>query len=354
MRVLIPTQLQDIHAIVVQRALASRGHDVTLSFGVDLPQRATLSVLLEGARAPQLLDGFGEGRPFDTVWLRRPSYPVLPSDLDPDDVVFATREWKHCLDSTWNAIEPAAFWVNPRIAMRRASCKLTQLSEAARIGMSVPRTLVSSDPARIRAFVSSHEGETIYKPFGQASWALPDGSGALLFATALDASTLPDDDVLRLTPGLFQARLDKAYELRVNVMGQHVFASRIDSQKIDAARVDWRAGNGLVDVAPIVLPTAVMEQCRRLLQRLGLVFGCLDLVVTPRGEHVFLEINPMGQFLWLEEMNPAHRLLDAFCSMLVQARPDFAWDERRAELRWADFYDGTHDAIPEGPELTMS
>jgi hypothetical protein len=62
----------------------------------------------------------------------------------------------------------------------------------------------------------------------------------------------------------------------------------------------------------------------------------------------------MGQFLWLEEMNPAHRLLDAFCALLVQQRPNFEWDERRACLRWADFYDAGRDTPAQEPELTMS
>jgi hypothetical protein len=32
---------------------------------------------------------------------------------------------------------------------------------------------------------------------------------------------------------------------------------------------------------------------------LGLAFGCIDLIVTPEGEHIFLEVNEMGQFLWV-------------------------------------------------------
>jgi hypothetical protein len=65
------------------------------------------------------------------------------------------------------------------------------------------------------------------------------------------------------------------------------------------------------------------ERCVALLARLGFVFGCFDFVVTPEGRAVFLEVNQMGQFLFVEE-NTGLPLLDAFAEMLVQGRPDFA------------------------------
>ena len=59
-----------------------------------------------------------------------------------------------------------------------------------------------------------------------------------------------------------------------------------------------------------------------LMRELGLVFGCIDLIVTPEGEHVFLEINEMGQFLWVEQGAPACPMLRAFATLLVERRLD--------------------------------
>lgn len=347
MRVLIPTMSQDVHALVVQRALARQGHVAVLTYAEDLPQRATVSALYDGEADPVLLDGWGEGGPFDTVWVRRPWAAELPSDLHPDDRPFASREWRRCIDGLWNTVEPRAFHVSDHHALQRADCKLTGLRAAAQVGLRVPRTLVSNDPARIRAFVRENDRPTIYKPFSYGAWSLETKNAALLFCSELDPAALPDDDVLRLTPGLFQAKLEKRYELRVNVIGDLVLASRIDSQAVAQARLDWRAGNGLVDVYPVELPAALATRCLAVTRALGLVFGCLDLVVTTDDEAVFLEINPMGQFLWLEELNPAHRLLDAFCALLVAGRPDFGWRPDRATLRYGDFYDPARDAIIE-------
>lgn len=172
---------------------------------------------------------------------------------------------------------------------------------------------------------------------------MPDRGSALLYTSVVEAHDLPDDDVLRLCPGLFQPRVAKAHELRITVMGHHVFASRIDSQRVEHARVDWRAANDQVELQPVELAPEVADRCRALTSALGLVFGCIDAIVTPDGDVVFLELNPMGQFLWIEQVNPEHRLLDAFCALLHHGRPDFPWDPRRAALRFADFYDAAVD-----------
>jgi hypothetical protein len=90
------------------------------------------------------------------------------------------------------------------------------------------------------------------------------------------------------------------------------------------------------------LPAPVQQQCRALLRRLGLVFGCIDLIVTPTGEHVFLEINQMGQFLWVEEMCPQIPLLQMFCEFL--ARPDARGEPAAAQCRYP-FADVRADAV---------
>ena len=48
------------------------------------------------------------------------------------------------------------------------------------------------------------------------------------------------------------------------------------------------------------LPADVKRRVFQLLERLGLVSGALDFIVTPDGRHVFLEVNPAGEWGWLE------------------------------------------------------
>jgi hypothetical protein len=104
--------------------------------------------------------------------------------------------------------------------------------------------------------------------------------------------------------------------------------------------VDWRiGGDGELVIEPMVLPEAVARQCRALLARLGLVFGCFDFVVTPAGEYVFLEINQMGQFLWKEEQCAELPLLQAFCDFLISRDPGFRYQARPAPVGFRDVFD---------------
>jgi hypothetical protein len=82
------------------------------------------------------------------------------------------------------------------------------------------------------------------------------------------------------------------------------------------------------------IPPSVRQRCVELMQELGIVFGCFDFIVTPRGDPVFLEVNQMGQFLFLEAYTDLP-ILDAFAEFLLAGRPDFDWKLGSSSLRWA-------------------
>lgn len=203
-------------------------------------------------------------------------------------------------------------------------------------GLTVPPTLCSNDPTKIRDFLDRYEGRAVYKPFYPAQWRQENGS-ALTFTSNVGREDLPDDDVLCLTPGIFQQRVEKAHELRLTYIGSHLVAAKLLSQEIPGARLDWKLAFTDLRVLPVEIPEPIDLGCRELLRRLGIIFGCIDMIVTPGGEHVFVEVNEMGQFLWVEELNPELRLLDPFCEFLIQARPDFSWHRSEDNLRFGDF-----------------
>ncbi|PRQ02919.1 hypothetical protein ENSA5_18570 [Enhygromyxa salina] len=354
MKVLIPTQSHDVHAKAVASALATKGHEAVLWYASDLPTQQTLSLSYKGSSEAQLeLQGvdINHHGAFDVVWLRRPASPVLPSTMHPGDHTFAVQEWRSVLEGVWDTLSRTGFWINPRSAARRAESKPAQLAAARRVGLDVPPTLLSNDPQRIRSFIRANEPtQTIYKPFATSQWDLGDGAAAYLFTAVVDEDALPSDEILRLTPGIFQPRLAKDHELRVTFMGDHVFVAKIGSQAVDGAEVDWRIKTRSVATEVGVLPAGVEAACRALMRTFGLVFACFDFIVTPENNHVFLEVNQMGQFLWLEELAPEMPLLDAFCELLIQGRPDFQWRAPRPNegLRFKDFCDeAVHTAIDE-------
>ena len=345
MRVLIPTILYDTHSTAVGMGLEAKGHEAILWHGADFPKRqqGSINISEDGSHSWRLsgsaLDLEGEGTDFDVVWYRRVSEPVLPENLHSGDRLIAQRTCEAFSRALWKLIAPNAFWVNPLATRGMADLKPVQLIEAKRVGLTIPPTLCSNEPAMIREFLKAHENNTIYKPYLPAVWKRGEDQ-FLLLTSSISTDDLPGDEVLRLSSGIFQKRIEKAYELRVTYMGDFYIATKILSQENDSTRLDWRADYGALEIEPFkLLPTALDKACKRLMERLGIVFGCFDFIVTPDGDYVFLEVNEMGQFLWIEEMNPEILMLDPFCEFLMARKVDFEWHPRRDSLKFGDFLD---------------
>src|SRR5579864_5885239 len=216
-RILVPTYPTDIHATAVADALLHLGHEATLWQGADFPtrQQASVTVSIEEdahweVSGPAL--DIESCPPFDVVWYRRPVLdPVLPDWMHAGDRHIAQRECRAFIRGLWQLVAPGAFWINPLGSHDRAS-KLFQLREAAAVGLTIPPTLVSNDPCRIKEFLRRYQGEVVYKAFTPAQWVKEEGV-ALMATSEIGLDDLPDDDVLRLTPGIFQRRIAKAHEL---------------------------------------------------------------------------------------------------------------------------------------------
>ncbi len=341
-KILIPTYLEDIHATAVGLALRQKGHEAVLWHGADYPSRQHASIAIsEEASLSWSMTGpdldIGDER-FDVVWNRRPASPVLPRDiLHPGDRYIAERACSAFSRSLWEVIAPEAFWVNSLHSRLRSTAKPVQLIEAVRSGLRVSPTLCSNDPERIRRFLAEHEGETVYKSFVPAQWKKDDGI-ALMFTTEITAGDLPDDDILRLSSGIFQRKVRKEYELRLTYMGDFMVAVKLLSQEQTASQLDWRLAFGNLPIQQVdSIPEAVDRGCREVMRRLGIVFGCFDLIVTPDGDHFFVEVNEMGQFLWAEELNPEIKILDPFCELLIHGRANFNWKPKADMVHFEDF-----------------
>ena len=338
--ILILTNPEDLHSFVAAEALRRKGVRVSLWHGSDFPSRQVGSFWANDETSQwEVLGPELElvGSALSAVWLRRPGDPVLSDDIDPADRQFALRECRAFLNGLYRRVGAEAFWVNPLPSFGRANLKIEQIRSASRAGIKIPRTLFSNDPRRIREFVGAMSGRVIYKSFYPASWQKTDGV-AVLFSSPIEERDLPEDSILQSTPGIFQEAVPKAYELRVTAMGAHLFAAKLDSQAVPSARLDFRAATSPVPIEPVELPTSLGRACRRVMRDLGIVFGCFDLIVTPQGEYVFLEVNEMGAFIWIEEQDPQFKLVDAFCEFLIQGSPDFRWDRSLATVDLLDVY----------------
>jgi glutathione synthase/RimK-type ligase-like ATP-grasp enzyme len=261
----------------------------------------------------------------DAIWYRRAAIgAALPADMDPQHRDAALRETRATLIGTLESL--TCFTMDRISVVRSAEHKARQLELACDVGLDVPRTLTTNDPDAVRAFWAQCEGRVVVKAL--SSFAIYDEAGheQVVFTSPLGAEDLDHLDQLALAPMTFQDHLDKRIELRVTLIGGRVFAAAVDSQALERSRVDWRKeGSRLIRAwTPYELPADVSARLLELAARLGLSYGAVDIVVTPDGRHVFLEINPAGEWFWLDDVFGPRALSTAIARTLLGQPADLS------------------------------
>ncbi|MDT0343089.1 ATP-grasp ribosomal peptide maturase [Streptomyces litchfieldiae] len=240
------------------------------------------------------------------VYWRRPEWPAFPH-LGGDDARFAAAQVRYGLGGSLYALD-GPLWVNHPLRIAAADYKPAQLALAQRLGLTVPPTLVTNDPDEAREFISI-QGEVIHKTL---RWTPYQRDGVPVTGWAEPVTAAEIDESVRVTPHLFQARVDKVADLRVLVVGRRTFAVRIDSDLLD-----WRKDYSALSYTVEYLPDQVNKALLTYLERLGLVSGSFDLAVDRAGNHWWLELNPNGQWGWLET-ETGLKMSAAFADLLSQ------------------------------------
>jgi len=301
--VLLVTHSGDFFTVErVAEAIARRG---ARPFRLDtdlFPEEVRLSTRL-GPGGPRRSIEAG-GRRLDAaevrgVWMRRVWPPRLSERLDGRFRAACGLESQAALEGFLGGLGPAR-WVNEPARDREAEDKLRQLSLAGEVGLEVPPTLVTNDPAEARSFYEECSGRVVAKLLRPLSVSMGEAP-FFLYTSDVRREDLDDAETLRHSPVVFQERVEKERELRVACVGGRLFAGAIDARSSAAGRTDWRrASPGECAWQPCELPSRVAARLVRLTRRLGLVYGAADLILTPEGRHVFLEINPAGEWGMLE------------------------------------------------------
>lgn len=214
---------------------------------------------------------------------------------------YVAAEWSAILRSLWNALEGR--WLNSPFSILRAEDKPRQLAAARRIGLDVPGTLVTNSYDAAHAFLT--EGPMVAKPLRHA--LIDDGEvGSVLFTSRVTELEPRDATAVGRAPIILQREIAKLSDVRVVVVDDLVFATRILSQAHEETQVDWRKGIRL-DLAHelMELPVELISACIGVTRDLGLRFAAIDLVEDANGRFWFLEANPNGQWAWIEQRTGA-------------------------------------------------
>jgi len=206
-----------------------------------------------------------------------------------------------------------------RQVLKTAHAKLPQFGLAARTGFDLPDTLITNSPQEFLDFYRKHNGKIITKP---AAVTVDSPAKGLMtgYARPVRPSDLVHFQDLQLCPLIVQVYVEKAVELRVTVVGSDVFAAEIHSQATQRTKIDWRRyDEGNTPHFEHTLPDKVSKLCLAMTHSLGLVYSAIDLILTPDGRYIFLELNPNGQYQWIEHLTGLP-ITDRIARLLIDHR----------------------------------
>jgi len=282
----------DAHARCVAHDLGTSGHRVAFADTTWLGRGAHLTFVTGPAALRRWVGSDGtviDLEEASAVWHRRYYYPDPPREVrNPDVRRFTALEWSDLVSGLFASI-PATFVNEPE--RQRAAVKPAQLHVAQREGLRIPETLVTSERAHAEAFIERHRGRVIHK-------ALRAMESRVVYTKPWEDSDAAHLGDLALAPAIFQEMIASRREVRATIVGERIFAAEF---MIRDGLVDARLDVG-VTLTPHRLPDDVERRLIALMRRLGLLLATVDLKITADGEYVFLELNPQGQFLYVERL----------------------------------------------------
>lgn len=309
--ILILSHPGDDHTKGVLSELGRRRHPTALVDSSAFPARAALTQTFSASRA--CVEYLVAGHRVDlsecrSAWWRRPLPHTLHDDLDPNVMSFAYTECHEAFAGALALLK--AVWVNPPHLDERAHHKPLQLATAVRVGLTVPNTLITNDPDEARRFIADvGPARTIYKTFlaTEEHWR--------------ETRVLRDEELqilesVRLAPVIFQEYIAADADIRVTIVGDEMIATAIRSDPCGYS-VDYRMDMAAATFEPTKLPDEVAGPLRALMQSLGIVYGAVDLRRTVDGRYVFLEVNPAGEWRFVEERT-AQPITAAMADLLIR------------------------------------
>ena len=296
--VLILAAERDFTADRMVAALRERGTPTARVDTASFPLKAAFAAEFNGGAWRGVLSAGGRRIALEglrSIWYRSPSAFQFSPELTETERHWAMGEAKLGVGGVLAALDVR--WVNHPNHSADAAYKPLQLGVAARCGLDVPDTLVTNRADTVRRFAGG--GATVAKALGAP--AIVEGGGRkTTFTHRLDEADLTDLRGVEHTAHQFQRWVPKAFEARVFVVGDRVFAAAIHAGN-DASYVDWRNDYAALRYEPIEPPTGVAAGVVAYCAELGLVYGAFDFVIRPDGRWVFLECNPAGQYGWIED-----------------------------------------------------
>jgi glutathione synthase/RimK-type ligase-like ATP-grasp enzyme len=301
-KVLIITNKSDLTSDFVIKKLKERRIDFYRFNTDELTKSVSLSLDLSNGKY-QLFDSHSKEvkdlKDFTSIYFRRPEIPSIDNkNLNIGEIDFLKKEILFTLEGIYKLLQNA-YWVSPLFSIREAENKIYQLELAKHLGFIIPETIISNSYDAVIAFYKRNNNDCIIKPI-KSGLIETKSESKIIFTDTL--SGIPENKYkIESIPCFLQNCIEKQGDVRVTVVGEKVFATLIHSQNDQEARIDWRRSEKTLTHSKLEIPLELKNKCISLLKVLNLRFGAIDFVLDKNEKYVFLEINPNGQWAWIEK-----------------------------------------------------
>jgi len=238
------------------------------------------------------------------IWSRRAFVELTLEEQSEqnNDFKIWKNEWNKTLLGLYLSLSKAK-WLNPLRKSYKAENKYLQMQLANEIGFNLPDTTVSNNRDWLKDFCLNHSNNVVLKLMSQEFYKTEEGFKGL-YVNKINCNDLEEFKQYDENPIVLQEYIDKLYEVRYTVVGEEHLVCKIESQKSKIANIDWRR----YDIANtphsiIEPPEKIKEMVNIFMKKLQIEYGALDFIVSKNGEWFFLEVNSMGQWLWIEELS---------------------------------------------------
>ncbi|MBX9621719.1 MAG: hypothetical protein K2X28_06825 [Alphaproteobacteria bacterium] len=297
--ILIIGQTPDLHIEKVLKILKEKGENVAflqrynnhdqLSIHFNNSKDTKVSLKTDKAIAPKNIK---------SIWMRlKPSLlSEFPGGVGSTEERFMVYEWNSLMKPFLQELSPNK-WVNHPDRNHHIGYKVNQLKLAEECGLTIPETIIGNSMSSVLSLFDKYE-KLIYKTL--SSFIMPPNR--VIYSTLISKDDIKNSkDTFAMAPGIYQAYIEKSYELRITIVGERLFIAHIDSQSSKETTVDWRKNQLRPMYKPGKITPDLLKKLKKFHRLAGLTYAAYDFIVDKNENEIFLECNPGGQWLWIEE-----------------------------------------------------
>lgn len=231
-----------------------------------------------------------------SIYYRRPELPSYKHlKLKEEERIFLIHESLYILEGVYRLLQNC-FWISNPFKIREAENKIYQLTTAEKLGFNIPKSIISDVRNDIENFLEKNK-QLIIKPIKTGILGELDEE-KFIFTNNINF-TEEKRARIKNFPCYIQNKILKDSDLRVTIVGGKIFSVKIFPQNEALDTTDWRRNLKKVQYEITNIPLYVEKQCLSLMKFLDINFGAIDFAVED-GQYIFLEINPNGQWGWLD------------------------------------------------------